>query len=249
MKRGFAGYLLAGLAALAVAGPTSAFAEETMAEEEENDWLPGSLSGNVGLTSDYIFRGVSQTQESIALQGGIDWTFDSGFYVGTWGSSIKFAGDDSFLEQDFYGGYAGSIGENFSYDFFATFFYYPKEEDYNYWEFAGSGSYDFGPLAVNAGVLWSPDYFGTLDSGWYASTGVAVPIPLDLPVGLSVDANVGYTNTSEDIFDDDDYWDWNVGLVVELPKNLSLDLRYHDTDVNGVDDADSRFVAGVFYSF
>jgi len=219
-------------------------------EPAPDDWFPGEFSGNVTLISDYIFRGVSQTRESFALQAGIDWSHDSGIYAGVWGSSISFAEEDNtFLEQDAYVGYAGEIGK-FSYDLAAIFFYYPKENDFNYWEFALNTGYDLGFSAVSFGILWSPSYFGTLDDGIYVSTGVNVPFPIDIPYGfdLALDVTFGYTKTDEVIFTDDDYIDWSVGLVVGLPKGFSLDLRYHDTDVQQ-DIADARFVGGLTFSF
>lgn len=240
------------LAAMTLAMPARAGEAE---EPAPDDWVPGEFSGNVTLISDYVFRGVSQTRESFALQAGIDWSHETGIYAGTWGSSVSF-GDASFLEQDFYVGFANEFA-GFSYDLAAIFFYYPKENDFNYWEFAFNTGYDFGAAAVSAGVLWSPDYFGTLDSGWYFSTGVNVPIPVDIPYGfdLAVDATAGFTTVNEDIFGtDEEYWDWSVGLQVGMPKGFSLDLRYHDTDVDDVgssveDLADERFVAGLTFSF
>jgi len=232
-------------AVLCLASPVLSVAEEE--KELIGDMIPGEFSANVTLTSDYSFRGVSQTQEGPALQGGIDWSHDSGFFLGTWGSTIKFAGDKSYLEQDFYGGWGHSIGD-FSFDVGAYFYWYPKEETYNYWEFQLNGGYDFGPAALSAGVLYSPNYFGTLGDGWYMSTGVSVPIPVDF-VDLSVDANVGYTMTDDPIFTDDDYVDWNLGLVVGITEMISFDLRYVDTDENNVPGADARFIGGVTLSF
>ena len=71
------------------------------------------ISGNVALTTDYRFRGISQTDRNPAVQGGFDWSHDSGFYLGTWGSNVDFAGS---LELDYYGGYANNINDNLAYD-------------------------------------------------------------------------------------------------------------------------------------
>ena len=73
---------------------------------------PHSFTGNVGLVSDYAFRGVSQTDENPAIQGGFDYAHASGFYLGTWASNVteKFL-NGANLEMDFYGGYAGSAGD------------------------------------------------------------------------------------------------------------------------------------------
>jgi uncharacterized protein (TIGR02001 family) len=73
-----------------------------------------TLSYNVGVVSDYRYRGISQTRLQPALQGGIDYADKSGFYVGAWGSSVKFIKDsgatDGPVELDLYGGYKGAAG-------------------------------------------------------------------------------------------------------------------------------------------
>ena len=73
------------------------------------DGGPHSLSANVGLTSNYLFRGISQTGGDPAIQGGLDYTHASGFYLGTWGSNVGWIEDyqgydSSNLELDLYGG-------------------------------------------------------------------------------------------------------------------------------------------------
>ena len=77
------------------------------------------LSFNVSLTSDYRYRGISQTRLKPAIQGGVDYAFSNGFYVGTWASSIKWIkdlGGDANVELDLYGGYKGEIVKDFTYD-------------------------------------------------------------------------------------------------------------------------------------
>ncbi|MGH7789267.1 MAG: TorF family putative porin [Candidatus Binatia bacterium] len=234
-------------------------AEEVKAEDAEaakdTDWLPGSLSGNVAFYTDYSFRGVSQTSRNMAGQWGLDYNHDSGVFVGLWGSSTNF--DQTYLEQDFYGGYAGAI-DDFAYKVSSTFFFYPGDEKYNYWEFGAFGSYDFGVASVSTGVIGSPDYFGTLGTGWYIPAGFAIPLPTlscPFPNGetcfdWAFDANAGYTHSQQLIFaPDHHYWDWNAGLVFTTPFNVKLDFRYVDTDVDDVHDAGARFVFGAKYLF
>jgi len=77
------------------------------------------LSFNIGATSDYRYRGISQSRKNAALQGGIDYAHSSGFYVGTWLSTIKWikdAGGGADVESDFYGGYKGAITSSLGYD-------------------------------------------------------------------------------------------------------------------------------------
>ncbi|MCG6872702.1 MAG: TorF family putative porin [Gammaproteobacteria bacterium] len=66
------------------------------------------LSGNVALTTDYVWRGYSQTMENPAIQGGFDFSDKSGFYLGTWGSNVDFGGPEN-LELDLYGGWSGEL--------------------------------------------------------------------------------------------------------------------------------------------
>ena len=95
------------------------------------------LSFNVSLTSDYRYRGISQTRLKPALQGGADYAFASGFYVGTWASTIKWikdaenaAGVDAkgSVEWDIYGGYKGEIVKDLGYDVGVLAYVYPSNK-------------------------------------------------------------------------------------------------------------------------
>ncbi len=102
-----------------------------------------AVSGNIGAASNYLWRGTTQTDDSVAVQGGIDYSHDSGFYLGTWASNVDF-GDDTSYELDFYGGYSGSIGEDFGYDISYLYYGYPDAE----------GDIDFGELALTLSWKW-----------------------------------------------------------------------------------------------
>ena len=114
--------------------------------------LADSLSGNVSVTNNYIWRGLTQTMNEAAVQGGIDYASDSGFYAGTWASNVKYEESDAYsYEHDVYFGFAGEAGD-ISYD--VGYLYY------NYDENAG---YDFGEVfdnQVHSGVstifFWNP---------------------------------------------------------------------------------------------
>jgi uncharacterized protein (TIGR02001 family) len=95
------------------------------------------LSFNVSLTSDYRYRGLSQTRLKPAIQGGADYAFASGFYVGTWASTIKWikdaesaAGVDAkgSVEWDLYGGYKGEIAKDLTYDVGVLAYVYPSNK-------------------------------------------------------------------------------------------------------------------------
>jgi uncharacterized protein (TIGR02001 family) len=138
------------LAALAVSG--AAFAQ-TKAPEPDY-----TLSYNVGVVSDYRYRGLSQSARKPALQGGVDFAHKSGFYLGTWASTIRWIKDTApglkgSVEVDLYGGYKGSITDTFSYDVGGLAYWYPRNnydnvtgEDANTFELYGAVS--AGPATV-----------------------------------------------------------------------------------------------------
>lgn len=95
-----------------------------------------TLTANIGLFSQYVFRGVSQTNEKPAVQGGFDWSHKSGIYLGTWASNISWLSDatsgnppgqtaSASMEWDFYGGYKGSLPYDLGYDLGVLYYYYP----------------------------------------------------------------------------------------------------------------------------
>ena len=77
-----------------------------------SNWvLAAEFTGNVAATTNYVWRGVTQIDDGPAVQGGLDYAHDSGFYVGTWASNVDFDGEnDPQYELDLYGGYGGEAG-------------------------------------------------------------------------------------------------------------------------------------------
>jgi hypothetical protein len=141
---------------------------------KKTGWLPGGLSGNVAVYSDYSFRGISQTQRDAAIQGGVDWNHDSGLFVGFWGSPVDFTNAsgtrNAYMESDWYGGFQGAI-DSWSYKLSSTYFYYPGASTFDYWEFGAFTGYDLGFMSLSTGVIGSPDYFGSLGTGVYVPAG------------------------------------------------------------------------------
>ena len=88
------------------------------------------LAFNVGATTDYRYRGVSQTRLKPALQGGVDYS-NGPFYLGAWASTIKWIKDakgDADVEIDIYGGYKGEIQKDFTYDIGVLTYQYPSNK-------------------------------------------------------------------------------------------------------------------------
>ena len=193
---------------------------------------------NVGVTSDYVFRGYSQTNEDPAIQGGVDLTAGS-FYAGAWASNVDF-GDDTDAEVDVYGGYRTEAG-GFALDFGVIGYLYagePDGADYNYAEFKAAASRAVGPATFGAAVYYSPDFFGAADKeATYAEVNAAFS-PADK---WTISGAVG----QQCLDVSDDYLTWNAGIGYALTENLSADARYYDTDVDGVPVAEDRFVVGL----
>lgn len=186
-----------------------------------------TFSGNVALTTDYVYRGISQTDEGAAIQGGFDLEHDSGFYAGVWASNLDF-GDDADIEIDYYAGFGGEFSNKVGYDLGVLYYSYPDSDaadagDYDFTEVYGSLSYDFGPAAVTGGLAYSGDFFGSTGDSLYATVDVDVPLPNDFALGLH------YGN--QDIDDVDDYNEWNIGLSKSL-SGFDFALTYHDTDID-----------------
>jgi uncharacterized protein (TIGR02001 family) len=179
------------------------------------DWL----SGNVAVTSDYAFRGVSQTRQQPALQGGIDVVHPTGFYLGTWGSSVNFGedlatGPRAQVELDVYGGFGASLGGVADLDLGAVYYMYPGTgaRGYNFLEFGLGASRGVGPLGVGLSALYSPNFFA--ESG----TGVYYGGTLDVPVSIfTLSGSVGRQMIeNNDAFGTPDYTDWGISASVGL---------------------------------
>ena len=101
----------------------------------------GDFAGNVGVSNNYIWRGLTQTQNEAAVSGGLDFAAENGLYVGTWVSNAKYAANDSFsYELDLYFGFAGAI-KDLEYDLGYQYYNYDNSARFDFGEIYGSVSY------------------------------------------------------------------------------------------------------------
>ncbi|MFN3352652.1 MAG: TorF family putative porin [Brevundimonas sp.] len=180
---------------------------------------------NFGVTSDYVFRGFTQSDSDPAVQGGVDATIGS-FYVGAWASNVEFF-DDTDGEIDIYGGYRTEAA-GYALDFGVVGYLYPGgpgAADYDYVEFKAAASRAVGPATLGVVVFYSPDFFGAADEEAVYVEGNAA---WALNANWTVSAAVG--RQALDV--SDDYTTWNVGAAYLLTDNLLADVRYHDTDID-----------------
>lgn len=188
------------------------------------------LSGSVTLVSDYIFRGVTQTDEGPALQVDVNASWESGFYAGAWASNVDFgAGDSSNIELDLYAGWAGSAGA-IDLDLGVVAYTYPggDAEDQEFIEVVASASHTISNLTLDVGAYYSPEFYGSTGPATYVTAGAS----LALTETLSVDVRAGDQSFSD--IDDADYSDYQAGLTYTR-DDISVGVRYHWGD-EAVDD-------------
>ncbi len=233
--------LSASVAALLAASALSAMAEDAPASP---------LSFNVGVVSDYVFRGISQTHHDAAVQGGIDYAFSNGFYVGTWASSITWVKDalgKGSVELDLYGGYKGAINEDWSYDVGAIAYTYPGHGK-------AVATYTGNPTSAEVygslGWKWlSAKYSRTVSNQWVGIYGGAgldqktrgsnyteLNANYDLGNGWGVTGHWGHQKVENSVTTaaqyDASYSDWKIGVTKDVGFGV-VGLAYSDTDAKG----------------
>ncbi|WP_105102715.1 TorF family putative porin [Microbulbifer pacificus] len=209
-----------------------------------------SLSGNLGVVSDYKFRGVSQSDTGPAIQGGLDLDFGNGFYLGTWASQVDFAysSDQTDFEQDFYGGYAGETASGMGYDVgYIYYAYHGSDQDEDYQEVYGSVS--FGDLSL--GFAYSDDYWYQAGEFVYLNAGYSFSLAND----ITLDVSAGLNLFDEEIFlsGSDSYIDYNVTVGKEF-GGLALSASLVGTDASkaecyDLDWCEATVLAGATYSW
>lgn len=192
----------------------------------QEEW--GSLSAYVTLTSDYRFRGVSQSNNEIAEQGALNWSGPGGFYANTWLSRVNFLNGTS-LESDFCGGKNSELSET-KIDIEGCYYAYPDRNP----SFAGnrSGFYEtilrlsrnVDQFTITGTVAQSPDFFGRDGSAWYAGGTLAWV----LNDWVSITSNIGHQWVNHTL---PGYTHWDIGAVGTW-HNFTLDARYVDTDLS-----------------
>ena len=214
------------------------------------------VTGNVGVVSKYVFRGVVEDSRT-SLQGGLDYEHDSGLYAGTWFSTLSYEKPDSNANEiDLYGGYSGGAGD-FGYDVGVLYFYYTGDATDDSSVPEGYASVSYGPVGLAANVA-----LGT--SNWTASgdTYVNASFEQPLPQDFTFSVNAGYYFYADDTENDD-------GSIVATKtqdgafRDATVSLG-HPLGATGADmsinytiggegrteaDLDNQFWAGATYTF
>lgn len=226
------------LTAFALAYPASS----AFAQEGNNYGVADiEVSANAGIVSDYRFRGLSLSDRDPAVQAGVDVTHQSGWYAGTWVSSVNGIGDAD-AEIDFYGGWGRESG-GVDYSLGVHGYVFAGDADFNFVEVTGTLGKTLGPANVELKLAWSPDRGNGRDN-LYIGTQADVGIP---GTPLTARVRVGRENGAFD-----EKWDWEAGLLYSR-RWLTLSASYVDTDYKGASEAGrlgrAGFLAGVTARF
>ncbi|MDT8399529.1 MAG: TorF family putative porin [Pseudomonadales bacterium] len=212
------------IAGLAVAAPSQA----------------DEFTANASITNNYIWRGLTQSLNEAAIQGGLDYSHDSGLYVGTWVSNVEYEAEDAFsYENDLYAGFASEIN-GFSYDIGYLYYNYDNNADFDFGEIytnigygnLGLSFYLLANTEANAGA--GQDFgFG---EAFYASADYTFALPSETELGL----HVGYHDGDfVDAFNGvtKGYVDYNVSIAKSgfafMVTGTNLDS---DDDDDGIED-------------
>jgi uncharacterized protein (TIGR02001 family) len=201
---------------------------------------PSPVTGNMTIASDYRFRGISQTYRGPAIQGGIDYAHDSGFYIGNWNSNVtsQLYSNGSGIEMDFYGGWKKAFGD-FGLDLGFLYYYYPNalltttvgDKKFDNQELYVGGSWKWISAKYSYAVS---DYFGLnkeqATSGYFTNktTGATLgnhgnskgtqyfDLTATYPVSdkFSVIGHLGKLKVKH--YSDLDYTDWKLGVTYDL---------------------------------
>jgi uncharacterized protein (TIGR02001 family) len=196
--------------------------------------MAGEWGGSIAITTDYVYRGLSQTGNHPAAQAGIQFHAPSGWNVGMWGSSVDFGADvGNAFEVDLHAGYGWALSQDWSAQVGYVHYAYLQDAEggYDYDELTASVSYQ---QRVTASVAWSPNT-SKHDSDWnFVSDKQALAYELAVLQPLhprwSVCAGVGYYDL-HDLFDIG-YWFWSAGLAFNW-QGMQVDLLHIDTDSTG----------------
>ncbi len=221
---------------------TAAFAAPALAQTAAPaPASPHTFTGNVGITTDYIFRGISQSQQKPAIQGGFDYSHSSGVYLGTWASNVAWVRDTGFktnssLELDIYGGYKWGFAPDMTLDLGALAYIYPGNKV--------AGAPDTDSTEIYAGLSWkfvtlkynhtvSKNLFGWVSPMGQKSKGsgyLDLSVNYEVAEGLTLNGHVGRQKIKN--FSAASYTDWKLGLTKDVGFG-SLGIAYTGTTAKG----------------
>jgi len=208
------------------------------------------VGGYLVLTTDYVFRGVSQSDEHGALQLGADVALESGWFFGIWGSTVDVGGGttrERDLETNYYLGYTFDISQKWTIGANAVAYSYPGGKgqiDYDYVEYSFTANFDDRAWLEYS---QSPDLYHT----GAATRNISLYTEWPLVNQYALGAGAGYYDVSELV--GEEYTYWQIGVTRPF-RYLTLDFRYHDSSrwlpvISSPESADARLVLSIKFQF
>ncbi len=195
------------------------------------------VSGDVAFTSNYIWRGMTQTDDSAAIQGAFNLEY-KGFYTGIWGSNVDFNGeDDAVVEIDFLAGYKNDV-YGITYDIGYGQYTYPGDTDnMNFGEAHLTLVYDFDILAVSGSYFVGVDTndvdysYTNQESNWSPQNAYELSVSVPLPLKVSAAGTYGQYNHKGDYY--------SMGLTRGFGK-FEVNVAYMVMEYRGGDSVDAE---------
>ncbi len=190
------------------------------------DW-----SANAAMTNNYIWRGLTQTENAAAIQGGLDYAHESGFYAGTWVSNVNYAPADVYsYEHDIYAGFGGEAGA-FTWDVGYLYYNYDKEAEFDFGEVYGTLA--IGGFSASAWVLANTEAEEALgqDFGFGEAYYVSLNYGFEVGDGVEIGIHGGYhSGDFVEAFNgvDGAYYDMNLSV-----SKGGFGFMVSDTDAGG----------------
>jgi uncharacterized protein (TIGR02001 family) len=217
-------------------------AAQAQAQDEEEATGAWEIDGELGLLSDYRFRGLSLTGKDPEVTAELSVAHESGFYAGTWLSNVDLGSGNDDIEVDFYAGFATDLG-GVSLDVGALYYLYPSDGSLDYLELTGSVGTTVGPADISVGVAYAPSQgaLGNTDNTYVYVSG-EVPLgdsPLSLHGTFGIEDGAFATNKK----------DWIVGVSADVGSGFTLTADYVDTAHGLSPLADATAVFSITKSF
>lgn len=203
---------------------TKPVSKDAPAAEPEKTWID-NFSATMDFTNNYVFRGVTQTENLPAVQGGFTYTFPVGFYLNAWGSNVKFPDTNATIELDTVAGWSGEVGD-FAYNVSAARYNYPQARDLNYNELLSVFNYSF----LQASLNYSGNVYNTHQTGIYYNGGINYDVPPNYVFGVenvNVQALMGHYSLPRAA--GNSYNDYLLGISKAI-KNYTLSLQWTNTN-------------------
>ncbi|MEO5706379.1 MAG: TorF family putative porin [Alteraurantiacibacter sp.] len=225
-------------AGLALLLPMAAQAQDAAEEESTGAW---EIDGELGVFSDYRFRGVSLSGKDPEVTAELAVAHESGFYVGTWLSNVDLGSGADDLEVDLYAGFATDLG-GLSVDVGGIYYLYPSDGSLDYIELTGSLGTTVGPADLSVGVAYAPSQgaLGNTDNTYVYVSG-------EVPLGER--ASLHGTFGLEDGAFATNKKDWAIGVSIDVGSGFTISGDYVDTAHGFSPMADATAVFSITKSF